>query len=183
MRIGGAEVEVYRFPNDRRLRGLRKFVASEPAVATWQNWLEEDAVEERLDPATLQRFLLRYVPEQKWIARLRTRTVQRGSGTAHKRRVAVRSASPSICATLLNRHDALRRYAKASHTRLHAVRVIGHDARLGLLAVKWATGRNLFEMLREESPADVLRDVAGVIRSLHASTVPDLPTVTGPGLQ
>lgn len=182
LRLGDAEVEVYRFPNDRRLRGLRKFVSQEPAVTIWQKWMDQDGAGERIDPKTLQRFLLRYVPEQKWIARLRAETIQQASRKVHKRRIVIRSASPPLCATLLARFAALRRFSKESKTPFHAVRVVGHDARLGLLGVKWAQGRSLFEVLQEEPTKDVLHKVVTVIRSFHTSSVPDLPRITLPGL-
>lgn len=183
LKLNGEDVEVYRFPNDRRLRGFRKFAAQEAAVTTWQKWIDQDGADEELQPRTLQRFLLRYVPEQKWIVRLRAETVDRSTGKVRKRRVVIRSASPSACATLLARFTAIRRISKESKTPFHAVKVIGHDAELGLLAVKWAQGKSLYDMLGEQPPADVLKKVVTVIRSFHTSAVPDLPKITLAGLR
>lgn len=183
LRLNGGAVEVYRFPKDRRLHGLRKAAAQEPAVTMWQEWMDQDGTGEHLEAQTLQRFLLRYVPEQKWIARLRAEAVQQASGQVRKRRIVIRSVSPPLCATLLARFAALRRFSKESKTQFHAVRVVGHDARLGLLAVKWAQGRNLFDMLREELPTEVMQEMVTVIRSFHTSSVPDLPKITLAGLQ
>ena len=183
LQLGGMEVEMYRFPNDRRLRGLRKFAAQRAATAIWQDWLDQDGAEERLEPQTLQRFLLRYVPEQKWVVRLRAEPVHHGGGKVHKRRITVRCASPSLCATLLNRHQSLRRCAKESKSLFHAARVVGYDAQLGLLAVKWAHGLNLVEMLQEQEPTDVMRKVVATLQSFHASGISDLPSITPAILQ
>lgn len=182
LRLGETEAEVYRFPNDRRLRGFRKFTSQESAVAVWQKWMDHDGSGERLEPQTLQRFLLRYVPEQKWIVRLRAEAAQGSSGKMRKRRIVIRSTSPPLCATLLARYKALRRYSKEENTPYHAVRVIGQDSQQGVLAVKWAQGRSLFEVLQEEPPAEVLRTLVLAIQSFHASPVPDLPKITSTGL-
>lgn len=183
LQLGGMDVEMYRFPNDRRLRGLRKFAAQRTAAAIWQDWIDQDGAKERLDPRTLQRFLLRYVPEQKWVVRLRAEPVHDGGGKVHKRRITVRCSSPSLCATLLNRHRSLRRCSKESQALFHAARVVGYDAQRGLLAVKWAHGLNLLEMLREQEPADVMRNVVAMLQSFQASGVSDLPTITPAILQ
>ncbi|MFQ5495273.1 MAG: hypothetical protein ACE5EX_07805, partial [Phycisphaerae bacterium] len=37
--IGGEKAEAYRFPNDRRLRGLRTFTQREQCTQMWQQWL------------------------------------------------------------------------------------------------------------------------------------------------
>lgn len=183
LKLGGAELEAYRFPNDRRLRGLRKFTAQESALATWQGWIDQSGKQERLAPKTLQRFLLRYVPEQKWVVRLRAELQERGSGKTHKRRIAVRCADTTSCASLLQRHAALRRASKESGARFHAPRVIGHDAQLGMLAVKWAQGRNLFELLQEGPTAEVMDTVVTMIRSFHESSVSGLPGVVTSDVQ
>lgn len=183
LKLGGAEVEAYRFPNDRRLRGLRKFTAQESAMATWQQWIDQSDTKERLNPKTLQRFLLRYVPEQKWVVRLRTEPQERGPGKTHKRRIAVRCADPTSCASLFERHTALRRASKESGARFHAPRVIGHDAQLGMLAIKWAQGRDLFELLQQEPPAEVMETVVSMIRSFHESNVNGLPRVVTSDVQ
>ncbi len=64
-RVGRLKLEVYRFPNDRRLRGLRKFARRDTAAASWQRWLGEDEPAIELQTDTLRRALMRYVPEHK----------------------------------------------------------------------------------------------------------------------
>ena len=53
--IDGFEVEWYRFPNDRRLRGLRKFSGRQRAAAVWQRWLNDREPGAHLQPESLRR--------------------------------------------------------------------------------------------------------------------------------
>ena len=61
VRVDVCDIEVYRFPNDRRLRGLRKFAGRDRAARAWQRWLDQDETGLELQPDTLRRSLLRYV--------------------------------------------------------------------------------------------------------------------------
>jgi aminoglycoside phosphotransferase (APT) family kinase protein len=122
--------------------------------------------------------LLRYVPEQKWVARLRAEAM-RPSGTTIKRRVVVRAAAPAVCAAVKERHAALRRLSQQPQALFSSPRVVGYEGRPGLVAVKWTHGKSLLELVQEEeSPRAVMRDLARALISLHASGVPDLPALT-----
>lgn len=182
--IGDVEFEAYRFPNDRRLRGLRKFAGSETAVRAWQGWLDGGAgrLENRsqggvpcdIDPTTLQRLLVRYVPEHKWIVRLRAETTERGSGARRKRRIAVRCASPKSCSTLLAHHSALARAAREGNAAFDVPGVVGDNVNQGILAIEWNRGQSLIEVLDEGSSQAVMEDMAGALSSLHSTVVGDL---------
>ncbi len=172
--LNGAEVEVYRFPNDRRLRGLRKFASRESATATWQGWIDEAKQDASLDPASLQRTLMRYVPEQKWVVRLRACASHRSSGKVQQRRIGVRLASPTSCAALLKRHLALRRPSEQADAAFRVCKVVGHNIPAGLLAVKWTKGMTLLEALEERPSADVMAGIAAMLGAFHASAVQEL---------
>lgn len=182
IRVNGTEAELYRFPNDRRLRGLRKFAGQDAAMAIWQGWLDASGTNQRLAPETLQRHLLRYVPEQKWVVRLRAKPSGTHAGKVHKQRITVRAGSPEISATLYARYTAIRRYYKSVQPSsklalpvFHTARVIGHDPALGLLAVKWAHGDDLVRTLLARDADDVINEVVSVVRAFHQAEVPDLP--------
>ncbi|MFQ5590749.1 MAG: phosphotransferase family protein [Phycisphaerae bacterium] len=178
-----AEVEVYRFPNDRRLRGLRKFAGCRDAVRVWQNWLDETESSCDLDASTMQRLLVRYVPEQKWIVRLRAETIERGSGVRSKRRIAVRCGSAESCAALLSRHLALTLAGRGAAAAFHVPTVVGADIDKGILAVEWNRGLSLVETLRNGAAGDegdssdvaeVMQGMAASVASLHSAPVEGL---------
>lgn len=176
--LGGAEVEVYRFPDDRRLRGLRRFTGRDPAAALWQQWIGQKHEDRFLDPDSLQRVLIRYVPEQKCIVRLRASVRTGDSGKEFTQRITVRVADSESCASLLNRHVALRRWSKRPDAMFRVGRVIGGNGQSGMLAVKWTQGETFLESLERRGVADVMSGMAAALRSFHASSVPDLGTVT-----
>lgn len=161
--IDGEQVEAYRFPNDRRLRGLRTFAGRGDTVATWQRWIDESTRDFTIRPESLQRLLVRYVPEQKWVIRLRAE----GRKGVKKRRIAVRSASPELCARLKTRHSQLAKWAKGCESGLVVPPVIGADIESGLLAVEWLRGESLVDTLRSRPPDEVIQTVADVLASFH----------------
>ena len=71
LEIDGLRFEAYHFPNDRRLRSVRHFQGKNEAVGAWQQWIDAGAADFQIEPESLQRRFVRYVPEQKWIIRLR----------------------------------------------------------------------------------------------------------------
>lgn len=170
----GTDVEVYRFPNDRRLRDLRNFTGREASVTKWQEWLDAGGGGLRIVPDSLQRLLVRYVPEQKWVVRLRA-DVTNASGETRKHRIAIRSCSPGLCATLLSRHQHLSEVSSNSDLGFVVPKVVGGSVASGLLAVEWRRGHSLVEALREHSPDEIMAGVARLLSGLHGTPMPGLP--------
>ncbi len=179
--FGNIPVEVYAFPNDRRLRGLRKFAKTRDALRTWQGWLDETDGG-RIRGETLQRLLVRYVPEQKWVARLRAEVENAADGSSKKRRIAARCTTTAICRTLTDRHAALSRAAEASGEAFRVPPVVGVDEAQGVLAVEWNRGRSLVETLREHDAASVLGGLAGALHALHETKISSLPPLNAEAL-
>lgn len=179
--LGSDAVEAYGFPNDRRLRGLRHFAARQAAVECWQRWLRQSGDAWTITPDSLQRLLVRYVPEQKWIVRLRAAGCDR-EGAPSKRRLAIRAASPASCARLAERHTALARCASESDGLFVVPRMVGLDHEQGLLGVEWIRGDSLERTLREHSEQETLSRVAGILRSLHAARIEGLEACTADAL-
>lgn len=178
LQLDGGQVEVYRFPNDRRLRGLRKFTRRDLTSQTWQDWMDGAGAGDRIDPASLQRLLVRYVPEQKWIIRLRAEVSNQRTGETGKRRIAVRSASPESCAELLRRHRAFEDLSRRTESCLQIPQVVGEDVAGGLLAVEWNRGRSLVETLQNQPADEVLRGMAQAVHAFHSVSVTGLPALT-----
>ena len=172
--INGLDTEAYRFPNDRRLRGLRAFTAPGAATSVWQDWIDQTGGEYRLDAGSLQRLLIRYVPEQKWIVRLRAEGTHRDTGTLRKRRVVVRSAAPEVCATLWHRHTRLHERCKQDDARFFVPAVVGADTDNGLLAVKWVHGASLVESLRARPVEEVMMGAARMLFDVHRTELTGL---------
>ena len=175
--IDGHELELYRFPNDRRLRGLRRFSKREHAAEVWQRWLKEREPQLTLQPDTLRRELLRYVPEQKWIVRLSAQCHDAAKGADEKRTIAIRSAEAGLCRTIHDRSRALRRAVREHEGAFHVPRAMVLDADLGLMATRWAWGDSLLEMLRANDPASVMDRVASGLRVLQRLSIDGLETV------
>lgn len=178
IRVGGHPVEAYAFPNDRRLRGLRTFARKDLAAATWQTWAAQTGEAACMDESSMQRLLVRYVPEQKWVVRLRAEWSSATSGTPIKRRLAVRSASPASCRTLLSRHQALTKHAASGDSDFTVPAVLGDDVDRGLIAFEWLRGNTLLEELRQGDEVAVMEAVIRAIRGFHAAEVPTLPRMT-----
>jgi len=170
--------EAYTFPNDRRLRGLRKFTAKAAAVEAWQGWIDASTNDFVIDGASLQRLLVRYVPEQKWIVRLRAEGIERASGERTKRRIAIRSASPAATRRLAERHAQLSEVADASNGLFRVPAVLGGRPAAGLLALEWIRGDSLVETLRREPPEPVLRRVAAILAAVHRARPAGLTPLT-----
>lgn len=177
MSINGFEVEVYRFPNDRRLRGLRKFGRHDLATSVWQQWLRRDEPDLTLDSASLRRSLLRYVPEQKWIIHLHAQCREGSAGKTDKLAIAVRSADIGQCQTIFERATALRRVRNDFDGAFRILKPVALDTNLGLLATRWAWGDSLLEMLRKHDSGQVMHSVAAGLHALHRMPVPGLETV------
>ncbi len=176
--IDGHEFEVYRFPNDRRLRGLRRFAHRDRAASLWQHWLSEDEPTLALDADSLRRSLLRYVPEQKWIVNL-VATCYDGEAQADtKRSVAVRSAGVRECKTIYNRTVAMRRIRKRLDGLFRVPKPVAIDTKLGLLAVRWVWGDPLLDLLRSSDADAVLKLTAGGLHAFHHAPIEDLAHTT-----
>ncbi len=175
--IDGHDFELYRFPNDRRLRGMRRFSKRAHATEVWQRWLNESEPQLTLQPDTLRRELLRYVPEQKWIIRLSAQCHDAAKGTAEKRTIAIRAAEAGLCRSLHDRSRALRRAVRAHDGAFHVPRAMVLDADLGLMATRWAWGDSLLDMLRANDPTSVMARVATGLRVLQRLSIAGLETV------
>ncbi len=178
IRVGGHPVEAYCFPNDRRLRGLRTFARKDLAAAAWQAWVAQAGDAARMDESSMQRLLVRYVPEQKWVVRLRAEWSSATGQTPVKKRLAVRSASPASCRTLLSRHQALTKHAACARPDFTVPTVLGGDVDRGLIAVEWLRGNTLVEELRQGDENAVMQAVVRAIRGFHAAEVPALRRVS-----
>lgn len=170
LRIEGHDVEAYGFPNDRRLRGLRTFGRRDLTLATWRRWSPPDA---RIDEDSLQRKLVRYVPEQKCVVRLRAEWTQ-ADGVAKTQRIAVRCASTPACEALDHRHRWVAAHIERSGPGIAVPRVVGCDAKLGLLAVEWLRGETLIEALRSGTVSNVMDQAAQALQQFHAIPAPGL---------
>lgn len=180
--LGGTEVEVYRFPNDRRLRGLRNFTGREACVTRWQEWLDASGDGLRIDPDSLQRLLVRYVPEQKWVVRLRA-NVTNNEGETRKHRIAIRACSSSLCEKLLSRHQHLTSLPEASDVGFIVPKVVGASVDSGLMAVEWRRGHTLLEALAEEPADEVMAGVARLLADLHRTPMPELEVQSQESIQ
>ncbi len=172
LRANGAEIEAYVFPNDRRLRSLRKLQGRPDAIRTWKHWLTAAGDSFQIDEDSLRRVLIRYVPEQKWIIRLRARGAQCQGGAPGKRSIAVRISSPPTCHSLLRRHRAMR--SDAARATFTVPRVVGADPSSGLLATEWAKGASLTEVLQTGPPDAVMQRLCEALAAFHATPIEGL---------
>ncbi|MEK6797799.1 MAG: hypothetical protein AABZ12_02410 [Planctomycetota bacterium] len=177
LRIGRESFEAYCFPEDRRLRGLRKFAGSNDAAEQWARWNERAGGSGRIIPETLQRVLLRYVPEDRWVVRLRAEFEDHATGQRTKRRIAVRCTSPAAAADILRRQDQVRRELHEREATIRVPEVKGADVELGLIAVEWDRGDSLLTALREGGAVPVLLGAADALRLFHRLRLGDLPTL------
>lgn len=171
----GYDFEVYRFPNDRRLRGLRRFAQRSRAVGVWQAWLNEDESSLTLAPDTLRRRLLRYVPEQKWIVHLHAQCYDAVAQSDVKRAVAVRSGDPAHCKLVYDRMIALRRIRNSLDGFFRVLKPVALDTKLGLLATRWVWGQSFLEMLRTSNLKKLMKRVAVGLNAFHRAPAGDLP--------
>ena len=172
--LNGQDVEAYLFPNDRRLRGLRKFASRQDATKVWCEWIRTSGDQFEMSAESLRRVMIRYVPEQKWIIRLRVRGVDCLSGQPSKRSIAVRSATKRSCAILARRHQFLAEETSSGDRPFQVPGVVGFQMAGGLLATQWIRGNSLMESLAAESAADVMDRTAVVLASFHALPVTPL---------
>lgn len=177
LEIDGQTVEAYAFPNDRRLRGLRNFTRRDLVLAAWKSWNAGKAGD--VDAQTLQRKLVRYVPEQKCVVRLRAEWVS-GDDGPKPRRIAVRSCSPVSCTQLAARHEAFTANGKCPAFLIP--KIVGVDAQRGLLGMEWLRGDTLVDALRNTDERETMARVAQAICRFHHTAVAWLPRVTSESL-
>ncbi len=177
--VGGQDVEAYQFPNDRRLRGVRNFAGRESCVEVWQNWLRASGIQATVKIDTLQRLLVRYVPEQKWIVRLRAEldgwSDHRGS---NKQRIAIRSASPESIEKLTHRHRALAKLSTNPESSFQVPAVVGASIDKGLLGVEWIRGHQVIEAINDQGCEEILHGIAKRLHALHHYKFEGLDRVT-----
>lgn len=167
MTIRGLDVETYAFPNDRRLRSARKFQGRESAFEAWQRWLVASGDSFRIAPETLRRVMIRYVPEKRWVLRLRCRGLE-GDGSPGKRSIAVRCATVPQCREVVRRHRIVSGSAAGSGIRVPAL--AGYDDEHGIMATEWMRGDDLATLLASESSAHLVASAAVATSRFH-----DLP--------
>ncbi|MFQ5805241.1 MAG: phosphotransferase family protein [Phycisphaerae bacterium] len=167
IRIGGCDVEAYCFPNDRRLRGLRKLTGRTTLARLWQSWIERSGTPAQVDSRTLRRVLIRYVPEHKFVARLQARALREQSDDADGPSIAVRASSPETCQVLARRHRIVAGRARKASKFLYVPDAVVADAAGGLVAVEWVPGRSLLEKLETGEFTTVMRRMARTLRSFH----------------
>ena len=181
VRMNGVSAELYEFPNDRRLRGIRKIAGRREALALWQHWLDRAGDGITLEPDSLRRRLIRYVPEQKWIAKMRAKATRPNGGEPSVKSIALRGTTPQVCTTLTRRHRQLG-HGLEGRGGFVVPAVVGTVEDQGILAVKWMRGDPLIETLQSNPSAQVMRRVASALRLMHATDMPDLPQITTAGL-
>lgn len=176
--IDGRSVEVYGFPNDRRLRGLRLAAGRNHCEQMWADWEAKRGDRARIDASSLQRTMVRYVPEQKWVVRLRANWTESDSSEEQVRRLAVRACRPSMCATLAQRHRELAAHRGSRGVSFRIPEVVGESSEMGLLGVEWIRGLTLVEALRQQDAATIMCEVSQRLASLHATKVSGLERVS-----
>jgi len=165
--IDGVDFEVYRFPNDRRLRGLRKFTGRDQAAAVWQQWVTQDEPNLDIAPETLRRELLRYVPEQKCIIHLHAKWYDAVAENHTKRAVAVRVSDVDACKRIYARTIAVRRVRNSIEGLFRVPRPVAIDTDLGLLAIRWVWGDSMLDMCLSDDPAVLMARVASGLNAFH----------------
>ncbi|MEE9293491.1 MAG: aminoglycoside phosphotransferase family protein [Phycisphaerae bacterium] len=172
--VGGFDVELYRFPSDRRLRGLRKFAGRDRAARAWQHWLSQDESALELQPDSLRRSLLRYVPEQKWIVFLQARCYDLVAEEQVKRAIVVRSADAAACQRIYSRVLAMRRERHRFEGFFRVPKPVALDTNLGMLAIRWVWGQSLLELLQTGDSQAIMGRVAAGLNALHQTTIDHL---------
>lgn len=168
--IDGQEVEAYCFPNDRRLRGLRTFARRDLTLAAWRQWSPSGA---EINEDSLQRKLVRYVPEQKCVVRLRAEWRQSGD-RCETRRIAVRCGTPAACEMLAHRHRWIAAHIRSCGMGFSTPDVVGCEAERGLLAIEWLRGQTLVEALRGGDESEVMSRTVNALHQFHCVPAPDL---------
>ena len=160
-------VEAYVFPNDRRLRGMRTFARRDLCLEAWSAWAAGDAGGAKVDAESLQRLLMRYVPEQKCVVRLRAESPSKDGGAPTKRRLLVRATSPANCGELRHRHQTLTKALSDHGEHFRVARPQGAKVEQGLLALEWLRGDGLLDVLKQGAEAEVFAGIARRLRHWH----------------
>jgi len=176
VQIGGQSIEAYVFPEDRRLRRCRRFAGRLDAARLWQSWLDAAGRGVQLDHNSLRRVLIRYVPEQKWIIRLRARSVSLSEHEESKHSIAVRVGAPSVCRELHRRHRLLNVAGDAAGFTVPEP--VSPENEAGLLATQWIKGRSLLEELNSGNGDLLLGRIANALRKLHLRPIDGLPSLS-----
>jgi aminoglycoside phosphotransferase (APT) family kinase protein len=177
LEMDGLSAEIYVFPNDRRLRGVRKIAGRREALELWQHWLDRNGDGTKLLPESLRRRLIRYVPEQKWLAKMRARVTGPASAATKVKSIALRGTTPRASAVLAQRHRMLGRCLDPADGFVVPA-VVGADEAQGILAVKWLRGDPLIDTLQSHDSATIMHRVATALRQWHATDVPQLPSLS-----
>ncbi len=169
------EMEAYVFPNDRKLRSLRSMSSAAGATELWRRWFK-DAGEREL---SLRRQLLRYVPESKFVARMRERNSDQ---EVQQDGLAVRVCDADRAKALVHRHRETRRLLKGRPRALDVPRVIGADEEQGIVGVEWIKGDGLLETLATGNMGEadaVLKLLAEALHDFHAMSMTGLERTSG----
>jgi aminoglycoside phosphotransferase (APT) family kinase protein len=172
--IDGQIFEVYRFPTDRRLRGLRRLTRRASLVQLWQGWHADTGTHESPPASAIRRELIRYVPEQKFVARLQVATPDAHPGTTTTTSVALRASSPQRCRDLLYRHAVAVELANTSSKYLYIPQAAIPAQAEGLILFEWMRGQSLLDKLRGGDVSKIMRRMARMLRSFHSLPFPGL---------
>lgn len=171
--IDGVRYEAYRFPNDRRLGGMRRCTSREAAISLWREVAVASAAVER----GLQRTLIRYVPEHRCVARLRRRDGA-GDEDVLAGGVALRMARVRTVEPLAKRYVRARQDAKSQGLTIRFPEVLHVDAKRGLLATRWIKGTSVLEAMNGEVTPDLWTRCAAVLEAHQRLVIPGLKAQT-----
>ncbi len=177
LRLAGWDVEAYVFPNDRRLRSLRKFTGHATVTRLWQSWSRECPEAAAVSTDQLRRVLIRYVPEQKFVARIQARGLGDPSSESSDPSIAVRSSSPERCRALCARHRSVARMTPGVSKHLYVPNAMLVDGAPDIMVCEWVRGRSLLEKLETRDSTQVLRRLARTLRDFHGLRVDGLKTL------
>jgi aminoglycoside phosphotransferase (APT) family kinase protein len=181
MRLDGYDVEAYCFPNDRKLRGLRRLTGKTTIAGLWEACRPGDSAA-RVGGESLRRKLIRYVPEQKFVARIQPRVPREAADHADDLGFAMRVSSPERCRALCQRHRTAARWAQTKAKTLHVPDVRFADEAKGLVLCEWVGGRSLIEKLHTGDPEQVMRRMARMLRTFHRMPAEGLGRLTARGV-
>ncbi len=175
--IDGQVAELYRFPNDRRLRDLRRISSRSTIAELWSGWsgvLSEDQPE-------IQRQLLRYVPEKKCVARIKARSEHEGDPVLSSG-VALRVSSTKLAERIAHVHHLGAARSRKIGDALRLPDCVYADTDRGITAIEWVKGRPLLEVLAGDEAELATSRVVAALEDFHRLDLPGLEPMT-PAIQ
>ena len=156
--LDGEAVELYAFPNDRRLRDLRRVTKNAALGELWASWFGEEV--------DVRRTFLRYVPESKFVCRVRP--VDKSMvDEVRAEGVALRVVRAKTAKHMIECHRALADQGNQAGGTLHIPPVLAADEASGLIAIPWLGGVSLDDKLRRTDPKRVMRRLVDAVQTFH----------------